>query len=479
MHRAGLLLAAIVLFFGVAAAWVPILDAGVFWDDRGTLAQGVWLDGPWAGFWPQAFAPHLGHWQPLTWLSLRLDEPLWGGVFEDLLGDDRPNRAIGPHLLGNLLLHASSAVLLFALALRALRLAPQTAALPLWAHGMAAGWAAAVWALHPARVESVAWMTERRDGLSTFFVLLGLLVWLGARAAGDAASRDENTERAAQSRPQVRWTFALAALCFAASALAKAWVLALPGALLGLEIAVFAALSRPGGLVAALRRSAAWLALSLPVAALAAWAQSAAGAAAGVGGLSLPERIVGALAALPRYASLTLWPATLSPLHPIVPGQTFAPLSIAMAVGSIVAGVWLWRARARVPGLVGAAIGALAWLAPVLGLLQSGVQSIAERYLILAHVPLALGASALLAVGLGSGITPLPNGRWIPGRLTLPTMVGASVLIGPLLVRLFLWQGRVGRGRGSAVDGGDRRGAAFAARAGEPGVDAAAARSVR
>ena len=353
MHRAGLLLAAIVLFFGVAAAWVPILDAGVFWDDRGTLAQGVWLDGPWAGFWPQAFAPHLGHWQPLTWLSLRLDEPLWGGVFEDLLGADRPNRAIGPHLLGNLLLHASSAVLLFALALRALRLAPQTAALPLWAHGMAAGWAAAVWALHPARVESVAWMTERRDGLSTFFVLLGLLVWLGARAAGDAASRDENTERAAQSRPQVRWTFALAALCFAASALAKAWVLALPGALLGLEIAVFAALSRPGGLVAALRRSAAWLALSLPVAALAAWAQSAAGAAAGVGGLSLPERIVGALAALPRYAALTLWPATLSPLHPIVPGQTFAPLSIAMAVGSIVAGVWLWRARARVPGLVG------------------------------------------------------------------------------------------------------------------------------
>lgn len=432
-----MLVVAVVLWFATAALWAPVLGAGPFWDDRGTLAQVPWLEGPWSAFWPQALAPHLGHWQPLTWLSLRLDGPLLAGIADDLLGPDRLHRAIGKHLLGNVLLHATSTVLLFALLLRALRLAAATAALPGWARVAAAGWGALVWAIHPTRVESVAWLTERRDVLSTLLLLLGLWLWLGARARWGESRRDGAGHDGA-----------LAVLAFAASALAKAWVIALPGALLGLEIAVFAALSRPDGLLGAIRRSAAWLALSLPIAAIAAWAQHAAGATAGVegvGGLSPIERLIGALAALPRYLGLTLWPATLSPLHPIVPGQALAPLSLVAAAATLVAAIALWRARARWPGLLGAAIGAVAWLAPVLGLLQSGVQAIAERYLILAHVPLAVLGASVLATGLGEGVTPLDDGggrpgRWRPGRWTLPAAVLASLLLPPLLVRLLLWQ---------------------------------------
>lgn len=421
MQRIGLAVAAATIALAVAACWLPILDASLFWDDRGTLLATPWLQGPWSEFWDEALRPQLGHWQPLSWLSLRLDVPLWGGLLDGAMGAERAHRAVTPHLLGNLVLHTAAALALFALASRTLATATATATSPLWARAMAAGWATLAWALHPTRVESVAWVTERRDVLATLLVLLGLRSWLGARTAG--------------RRPYV------AVALFAASALAKAWIIALPGALFGLEIALFAAASDRASLWSAARRSAAWLVLALPVAIVAALAQHAAGATAAAAGLTPLERGVTALAALPRYLGLTLWPATLSPLHPIVPGAALAWPSLLAATLTLLAGALLWRQGRRWPSLLGACVGAVAWLAPVLGLLQSGVQAVAERYLILAQVPLALGAATGICLLLATGVTPLPAGRWLPGPWTLPTLVVASAVLAPLLVRLLLWQG--------------------------------------
>src|SRR5262249_61746098 len=97
---------------------------------------------------------HAGYWIPLTWLSYQLDYKLYG-------------LAAGGYHQTNLLLHAANVLLLFLLLCRL-----TGATLP-------SGFAAALFALHPLQVESVAWVTERKDVLSTFFGLLALHAYTG------------------------------------------------------------------------------------------------------------------------------------------------------------------------------------------------------------------------------------------------------------------------------------------------------------
>ena len=112
-------------------------------------------------------AGHAGNWHPLTWLSLMLDVNLFG------------RGPAGPHVT-NLLFHLANTVLLFLL-LRCLTLAAWRSA-----------FVAALFALHPLHVESVAWVAERKDVLSTFFGLLALLMYArymsGAR--GEVSERE-------------------------------------------------------------------------------------------------------------------------------------------------------------------------------------------------------------------------------------------------------------------------------------------------
>lgn len=438
----------------VAACWLPILQAPYFWDDQGTILDNAFLDAPWSVFLAESLRPHLGHWQPAAWWTLRLDDVLFGPLL-DAVGEPVLGAAFGgtrgaaaPHLLGNLLLHAVTAAALYTTLWRMLLPSdPEEGALGV-VRGLAAGFVALLFALHPCRVESVAWTTERRDVLAALLIVLGLAAWL----------RDSRRGRA--------WAFAL----FAASALAKAWVVALPVALLGVEIGVGGALGHAegprAGLRLALRRVAPSLLIAVPTGAMAAYAQHAAGATADAAGLSLLERLVGAGVALWRYFGLTLWPAELSPLHPIVPGRTLTPTAILLALAAAGLLGWLaWRALSplwnpttprsrRDEELFGAVLAAVGWLAPVLGLLQSGVQAIAERYLLLPHLALALPLAGWLTGWLQRGTVVLPDAqgddgntravvatRFVPGWRLLAGMVLLPMVIVPLLIRLFLWQG--------------------------------------
>lgn len=402
-----------------ALAWWPVRHAGWFWDDRGTFLENSWLLSP--DFLQQSLQAHLGHWQPLSWWSLRLDRWLW----TDTIG----LAPVSGHLLTNVILHTLSAGALVHLLLAAARIrqrGPTT-----WAQPAAAAFATLAWALHPCRVESVAWATERRDVLATLFTVLGLMAWLRWRTSL-ASSQTFDPERGApdvstdQSTPRRMWLL-IAALLFAASALAKAWVVALPGAILGLEIGLMGA----GHLRRSVLRSAAWLALSVPVAIVAAWAQHSAGAASGAG-LTVAERIVGAGHNLLTYLGLTALPLALSPLHPIVPSTTLDAAHLLALIGAVaLTGLLVWRGLRRErtaegEQLLGAWIGFVAWLSPVLGLMQSGVQAVAERYLILAHIPLAI----LLVPALT---------RWLQRRQRVILVLATLALVG-WSVRMQAWQ---------------------------------------
>src|SRR2546421_8049438 len=111
---------------------------------------------------------HLGHYIPLTWMTLGMDYLLWG------------MNPVGYHLT-SLLLHAANAVVFFFVVRRLLTRALPSPSEHGYALAVSSGVAALVFAIHPLRVESVVWVTERRDVLSGLFYLLTILLYLRAR----------------------------------------------------------------------------------------------------------------------------------------------------------------------------------------------------------------------------------------------------------------------------------------------------------
>jgi len=147
--------------------FLPALGNGfIDWDDGSLLLRNPWYRGlgPANLAW-MVTTVRMGHWMPLNWLSFGLDYEIWS------------LRPFGYHLT-NMLLHAGGVAVFFAVARRLLRAAllPRGADIPWLDVGALA--AALAWGIHPLRVESVAWVTERRDVLSGIFFLSSLLAYL-------------------------------------------------------------------------------------------------------------------------------------------------------------------------------------------------------------------------------------------------------------------------------------------------------------
>ncbi|MBM4107802.1 MAG: tetratricopeptide repeat protein [Phycisphaerae bacterium] len=344
----------------VVLAFWPALGADfVRWDDPTLVTENPRIRGLTADNLAWMFTtPVMGHYQPLTWISYALDWMVWGL-------DPR-----GFHLT-NVLIHAANTALVFALARRLIAPWPRAGG---WAALFGGLVAAGAWGLHPLRVESVAWVTERRDVLSVLFMLLAASAYLRAVTPGEAALR---------SRPWHRAAVALLAL----SLLAKAWGMSFFVLLLILDFAP-------------LRRIAdhprRWLAGPARRVVVQKWPFAALGAAAAVGAAlsqhtalatksleqwGVIERAVQACYGLLFYVLKTLAPADLSPLYELPkgldPGAPLFLLSYVFVAALI--GVALWGLR-RAPAFSAAALAYAVTLAPVLGVLQSGEQFVADRY---------------------------------------------------------------------------------------------------
>lgn len=290
------------------------------------------------------------NWHPLTWISHQLDASLFG------------TRAAGHHAT-SVVIHALNAVLAF-LALRQLTGA-------LWTPFFFA----ALFAWHPLRVESVAWVAERKDVLSGSFWFATL--W----AYGVYAQRRQRGERGARTgRP-----YALALLACALGLMAKPMLVTLPCVLLLLDVWPLRRWVPAARTAGSPRESVSRLVVEkLPFFALALASSVVTyhvqkdGGAVSVA-LSLPLRLENALVAFASYLGKFFWPVDLAVLYPH-PGEW--PGRVVLASGVIVLALTVLAVtlRRRRPWFTVGWLWFLGTLVPVIGLVQVGLQSMADRY---------------------------------------------------------------------------------------------------
>lgn len=426
----------LLLFLVVAAAFLPSLRNGfVDWDDHVTILTNPSFRGlGWNNLRWMFTTFLLGPYQPLSWMSLGADYLVWG------------LNPAGYHLT-SLLLHAGNAVLFFLAARRLLSLAlPGVAASSPQSIAGGAILASLFFALHPLRVESVAWVTERRDVLSAFFLLLSLLAYLGASQAVRGPGADAGRR------------FPLAALAlFAMALLSKASVATFPLVLLVIDVAILRRL-RPGTRTwrdpeqrGVLLEKLPFMLLGLVFAVVAVYGQAAARAVRTLEESSLAERAAYALYGTGFYLWKTVAPFRLSPLYE-APG-TLREISVAIAMsGALFLTVSaLLKLRRSAVGLGAAWLSYLALLAPVAGLVHVGTQIAADRY---TYLP-CLAWAVLVGAGLARVLARGGHGGRAAIVVSLLVVAGLALLTTRQIPvwrdTLSLWQHTVRLAPGSSI----------------------------
>jgi tetratricopeptide (TPR) repeat protein len=338
-------------------------------------------------------ASDASNWHPLTWISLQLDWQLY-----------TRDRSRGFHLT-NLLLHAINSGLLF------LVLMQMTGAC--WPSGLAA----ALFAWHPLHVESVAWVTERKDVLSTLFWLLAL--WAYARYA---------------RKPTLTW-YSVALLVYALGLCAKPMLVTLPFVLLLLD---YWPLGRTGhseikkasdtrspnrhGLAWLLGEKVPFMGLAAGSCAITLWAQKGGGALSGLDYLPLNLRVENAIVSYVRYLQMTFWPVELAAYYPH-PLDHYPVWMVAGAAAILLALTGVAVAFGRKFGFLPVGwFWYLGTLVPVIGVVQVGQQALADRY---TYIPL-IGIFVILSFGLAELWKRLPA-AWAIGGVAA-ALVGCMIL---------------------------------------------------
>ena len=281
-----------------------------------------------------------GNWHPLTWLSLMLDVEIFG-----------PNNPAGPHLT-NVLFHGLNTILLFLLLVK------------LTGRNVPSACVAALFAWHPLHVESVAWVAERKDMLSTCCGLLAFLCY----------------ERYVKEK--WRAGFWLALVFFGLSLLAKPMFVTMPFMLLLFDWWPLGRLSGYGvktNWQPLLLEKIPFFVLSIISCVVTFLVQKKGGTVIALATFSISERLENVFVAYARYLGKTIWPLQLANPYPLVKhwDLLLVIFSVALVIGlSMVA---IISAR-RFPYVFMGWFWFLGTLIPVIGLVQVGQQSMADRY---------------------------------------------------------------------------------------------------
>ena len=353
-------LIALLLAFATLVVFLPASRFGFLnYDDtdyvtnNSFVKQGLTVSGLYEAF--TTF--HASNWHPLTWLSHMVDCTLFG-------------LNPGAHHFINVLFHAANAALLFGLLFRVTG--------KLLSSALIAG----LFAWHPLHVESVAWISERKDVLSTFFGLLALIAYARFVAESKAQS------------PKPKVFFAASLFCFALGLLAKPMLVTLPFILLLLD---FWPLRRVAGCRLQVANCAApnlqlstfnfqlvtekwpFFALSAASCLVTFLAQKNGEAVVSLANVSLRYRFENAPVAVVNYLLKLFCPTDLCAIYPLLENISATQVALAVtALALISLAAWCWREQ-RAYFLVGW-LWFLGTLVPVIGLVQVGGTALADRY---------------------------------------------------------------------------------------------------
>jgi protein O-mannosyl-transferase len=394
----------------IAVVYAPVrhhaflnYDDNEYVTDNPHVTAGLTRDSfVWA--WTQ---PHSATWHPLTTLSHLLDCQLFG-------------LTPGPPHVANVLLHASSTLLLFGLLVRMTGRPWRSACV------------AALFGIHPLHIESVAWVAERKDVLSTVFWMLTLWAYVGY-----------------VRRPQPR-RYALVLAAYVAALLSKPMVVTLPFALLLLDVWPLQRLRgwharegesspcvppRPHALTVLLIEKLPLLALAGAASAITILTQRHAGAVVSLQRSSFADRVANALVSYVAYLVKMLWPSGLAPIYPFV-----APLPVWQVLGAtgLLAAVTVgavWSAR-RAPYLLVGWLWYVGTLVPVIGLVQYGSHAMADRY---TYVP-SIGIFLMVVWGIADWFRTWEHRR-IAGAMAGSAAIAAYAVV--TAIQLRHWQDSV------------------------------------
>lgn len=368
------------------AAFAPSLGGEFLnWDDDTNFINNPHYRGLGPDHLKWMFTDYFGHYMPITWLTLGLDYVLWG------------MNPVGYHAT-NLILHALNAVLCFFVLRELLRRARPEGDPDVLAGIAAAG--ALFFSVHPLRVESVAWITERRDLTSGVFFLLTIFTYL-------------------------RWTetrkpAALAASigCFAGMILCKAMGMTLPLALLAIDAVPLRRFSREK-LGSLLLEKAPYFVLLVAAILLTIVGQRRAEALYSREAYPLVHSLAQPGYRVSFYVLKTLLPWPLSPLywfHPVIGvAQIVGWLAVLGATAAVIVRRRDW------PAATAAWIAYGILIAPVSGIFQAGAHFAADRYTYLPCLPFAALASAVLL-------------RASESRFARPAAAGAAAVLAAFAV---------------------------------------------
>ncbi len=348
----------------------PVTQAGLTWQGLQWAFNGI----------------HVGNWHPLSWLSHMLDCQLFG-------------LHAGAHHLVNVAFHIANTLLLFAL-LRGLTGA-------MWR----SAFVAALFAWHPLHVESVAWVAERKDVLSTFFWLLTIAAYVRYVAWSKVQS------------PKSKAFYALALLGCAAALLSKPMAVTLPFTLLLLDVwplnrwqisnfkfQIFIRL---------IAEKIPFFLLALALCAVTFFAQHGAGA---VSPLAWSIRLGNVPVAYLRYLGKTFWPADLAIVYPYVYHWPATAITGSVLLLVLVSALALARVR-RQAWFAAGWFWFLGTLVPVIGFVQVGAQAMADRYF---YIP-SIGLFIVLVWGGAEYCAGKANGKF------LLSLIGGGALAGCVL----------------------------------------------
>ena len=340
----------------VLVVFLPVLRHGfICYDDNGYVTANPQVQSGlnWTSLGWAFHAVGVAYWHPLTWISHLIDVDFYG---------------LNPrgHHLTSALLHAVNALLVFVV-IRELTGA-------FWR----SWFVAALFGLHPLHVESVAWVAERKDVLSTLFWLLS--IWCYTRWIRQRAKRT----------PRAGVMYGLSLLFFAAGLMSKPMVVTLPCVLLLLD---FWPLNRWGRSPAdaasvplgrLLMEKLPFFSLSVAASIVTVSGQSSIGAILTIDRIPWLTRVANALVSYVVYLEKCFYPARLAVFYPYPerPPVWAAAFSGALLVGLTLTALVLWRKK---PYLITGWLWYLGTLVPVIGFVQVGGQAMADRY---SYVPL-------------------------------------------------------------------------------------------